>query len=290
MVLARTHDAVTNGGRAPMAPRNLVPQSWTRPSDTRVGPDPEQAEIADMRGAHPLAPAMALLRETLLGIADAARHTMTVTDEHGRILWRDRRRDVLRRGDRAGLAEGTRWSEATVGTDAMGTAPVVTIRSAEHLVRSVHCWTSAAAPIHDPEDGQLIGVVDVTGPVTSPHPATLALVAAAARLAENHLATLVAARDERLRARNLAHLTRLRDEPGALLTPHGKVLAAHPAGWLPDRVDLPDPPGRSLSLGEQGDAVLEPLTEGWLLRLRRPTARPPGCTAEGAADPRSRSG
>lgn len=286
MVLARTYDAVMSGERAPVAPRSLVSESWARSLDAHVDPDRgaathvlEQAEIVDMRGAHPLAPAMALLRETLLGVADEARHMMIVTDEHGHILWRDGSRDVLRRGDRAGLVEGTRWSEDTVGTNAMGTAlaadSAVTIHSAEHLVRGFHCWTCAAAPIHDPEDGRLIGVVDVTGPVTSFHPATLALVVAAARLAENHLATLAAARDERMRARNLGHLIRLRDEPGALLTPQGRVLAAHPAGWLPDRVDLPDLPGGSLSLGEQGEAVLEPLTEGWLLRLRRPGHRMP---------------
>ncbi|MGD9989848.1 GAF domain-containing protein [Pseudonocardia sp.] len=266
MVLARTYDAVTSGERASVAPRNLGSEPWARSSDPHVGPDrgaatrcPEQTEIADIRGAHPLAPAMTVLRETLLGIADEARHRMIVTDAHGHVLWRDSSHDVLRRGDRAGTAPAA--------------GSPVTIHSAEHLVRGRHCWTRAAAPIHDPEDGRLIGVVDVTGPNASLHPATLALVVAAARLAENQLATLAAVRDERMRARNLGHLTRLRDEPGALLTPQGRVLAAHPAGWLPDRVDLPDLPGGSLSLGEQGEVVLEPLAEGWLLRLRRPGRR-----------------
>lgn len=281
VVLARTYDAVMSGDRAGVAPRNLVSESWARSLTARVDPDRGAAahvldptEIAEIRGAHPLAPALPLLRETLLGIADQAMHIMIVTDEHGHILWRDGQRDVLRQGDRAGLVEGTRWSEDSVGTNAMGTAlaadSAVTIHSAEHLVRTFHRWTCAAAPIHDPEDGRLIGVVDVTGAAATFHPTTLALVVAAARLAENHLATLVAARDERMRARNLGHLIRLRDEPGALLTPAGRVLAAQPVGWLPERIDLPELPGGSLSLGEQGDAILEPLTEGWLLRLRRP--------------------
>ncbi|GJF02788.1 hypothetical protein PSD17_17500 [Pseudonocardia sp. D17] len=194
----------------------------------------------DLRGAHPLAPAVPLLRDTLLGIADEATHTMIVTDENGRILWRDGEREVPHADGRTGL----------VGT--------------------LHAWTCAAAPIHEPEDGRLIGVVDVTGMGATFHPTTLMLTAAAARLAENQLATLAAARDERMRARHLARLVQLRDEPGALLTPAGRVLAAQPLGWLPDRIDLPEPSGAALCLGLLGEAVLEPLTEGWLLRLRRP--------------------
>ena len=42
---------------------------------------------------------------------------------------------------------------------------------AEHLVRAYHAWTGAAAPIHDPDTGSVIGAVDVTGPVR-----TLAMV------------------------------------------------------------------------------------------------------------------
>jgi hypothetical protein len=202
---------------------------------------------------HPLGPALLLLRETLCRIGDEATHMMLVTDEHGHVLWREGRHDTRPRSD-----------------------------SGRHPVRIFHAWTCAAAAIHDPEHGRLIGVVDVSAPVPPRHPTTLALVVAAARLAENHLAAQLAARDERLRARYLPRLMRLRDEPGALLTRHGRVLAAQPQGWLSDRIELPDPheaPSSApqpapISLGEHGDAVLEPLPEGWLLRLRGPGSRP----------------
>lgn len=49
-------------------------------------------------------------------------------------------------------------------------------------------------------------------------------------------------------------------------------MAAQPDGWLPSRVTLPRD-GDLVDLGEQGEGVLEPLPEGWLLRLR-PTSRP----------------
>ena len=60
-----------------------------------------------------------------------------------------------------------------------------------------HRFTSAAAPIRDPETGTVLGVVDVTGPVSMVHPTTSALVLAAARLAEGLLRTQAAVRDAR---------------------------------------------------------------------------------------------
>ena len=130
-----------------------------------------------------------------------------------------------------------------------------------------HRWTSAAAPIHDVETGAVLGAVDVTGQARPFHPTTLALVVAAARLAEGLLGAHVALRDERLLARNLPHLDELRDEPFALLSPTGRVLAAQPPGWLPSQVDLPAA-GERLALADGQEGVLKPLADGWLLRLR----------------------
>jgi hypothetical protein len=129
-----------------------------------------------------------------------------------------------------------------------------------------HRLTSAAAQIHDPETGAVVGAVDVTGQAGTFHPTTLALVVAAARLAEGLLRTQLAVRDEQLLARNLPHLLGLRDEPGALLSPTGRVLAAQPPGRLPPRIDLPAA-GDRVALAEGHEGRLEPLADGWLLRL-----------------------
>jgi len=278
-------DEVLAGDAPTMAPRRVVAASWERSLAARVDPERgapalvyEHAEVTQVRAGHPLTAVLPLLRDTLVTIADEAMHMMIVTDARGRILWREGRSDVLRRGERVGLVEGRLWSEESIGTNAMGTAlasgGAVQIHAAEHLVRTYHRWTCAAAPIRDPETGAVIGVVDVTGPERTFHPTTLALVVAAARLAEGYLRTRLAVRDERLLTRNLPHLVGLRDEPGALLSPSGRVLAAQPSGWLPERVDLPAAGDRvPLARGDEG--LLEPLAEGWLLRLPRARARPP---------------
>jgi hypothetical protein len=279
-----TWDEVLGGDQPTMAPRGVVAASWQRSLAAHVDPERgapslvyEHAEVTQVRAGHPLVGVLPLLRDTLLTIADEAMHMMIVTDAQGRILWREGRRDVLRRGEQVGLVEGTLWSEESVGTNAMGTAlasgGAVQIHAAEHLVRTYHRWTCAAAPVHDPETGAVIGVVDVTGPERTFHPTTFALVVAAARLAEGFLRTQLAVRDERLLARNLPHLVGLRDEPGALLSPSGRVLAAQPSDWLPPRIDLPAT-GNRVPLAEGDEGQLEPLAEGWLLRRPRSRTRP----------------
>ena len=45
-------------------------------------------------------------------------------------------------------------------------------------------WTCAAARVHDPRTGALLGIVDISGPAATVHPAAVALVGMAVRLAE----------------------------------------------------------------------------------------------------------
>ena len=293
--LARIREAMLNGVPVPEQARAIVSDSWRRSLAARVDPEHggpptvfDQSEAAEIRAAHPLAETLPLLRETLVAVADEAMHMMIVTDAVGHILWREGHSDVLHRADGVGLVEGTRWSEDAIGTNAMGTALAsgapVQIHSAEHLVRTYHAWTCAASPVHDPDTGHIIGVVDVTGPARRFHPSTMALVQAAAKLAEAHLRNRMQLRDEALRARCRPALEALRGEYGALVAPSGRVLASAPNGWLPvPRVTLPDLADltgsghRELVLPDGRPATLEPLAEGYLLRSGAP--RPSSTTS-----------
>lgn len=276
-LLQRVWDAVLRGDRAPRSPRELVSASWERSLAADINPDAceapvvcERGEVHDLRTEHPLAAAIPVLRQTVLDVADEAMHVMIVTDRDGLILWREGNADVQRRADRVRLSEGTRWAEEAIGTNAMGTTLAVgkpvQIYSAEHLVRTYHDWTCAASPIHDPDTGDVLGSVDISGPLRTVHPAMVSLVSAAAQLAESHLRARMAARDERLRAKNMPHLRALRGEAGALLTGTGRVLAVEPGPTvrLPERVDIAD---GQVTLGDGREAVLERLAEGFLLRL-----------------------
>ena len=277
-LLARVREAVLSGADAPAPPRTVISESWRRSLAAKVDPDarPPSAvyaadELRDVRAGHPLAQVLPLLRSTLVSVADEAMHVMIVTDAEGNILWCEGASDVRSRAETVGLHEGTRWSEAAMGTNAMGTtlavdAPVQ-VFSAEHLVHAYQGWTCAAAPVHDPDTGKILGAIDISGPLHTAHPAMVSLMTATAQLAEGQLRVRMLATDERLRARNMHHLDQLRGEGGALLTPTGRVLASQPGVDWPVRVD---PTRDRVTLADGTEALIEPLAEGYLLRVPGP--------------------
>ena len=89
-------------------------------------------------------------------------------------------------------AIGGKWNEGAVGTNGIGTAlwtgEPTFVHAAEHFCAGIKSWTCAGAPIRDPLDGKIIGVVDLSGysPIFRPH--NTALVAATARQIEKALA------------------------------------------------------------------------------------------------------
>ena len=75
--------------------------------------------------------------------------------------------------------KGADWSEASVGTNAIGTAAVlkkpIQTSGAEHYCLKHQAWTCSASPIFN-LDGQLIGVLDMSGPLDGTHIHTLGMV------------------------------------------------------------------------------------------------------------------
>lgn len=270
------YESVLAGERAPDPPRSLISASWERSLAAHVDPDHHvprvvhaDADMAGLRATHPLHAVLPLLRSTLVSIADEAMHVMLVTDADGTILWREGATQLLRSADAAGLTPGFSVAESSIGTNAMGTtlavdAPV-RIHSAEHLLRAYHIWTCAAAPVHDPDTGAILGAIDISGPLHTVHPAMAQLVSATAQLAENQLRVRLAIADERLRVRNMPHLTALRGRDGALATRTGRIVAGEPYGAWPQRVTLPAAGGR-VRLADGREMDVEPLAEGFLLQ------------------------
>jgi hypothetical protein len=186
-------------GTAPVGVREMVADSRLRSAAAGVNADNGTPPItlgadllADYRAGHPLAGVFPLLYEVVGRAAEDCDSVLAVADERGRLLWVRGRPEVLRRAESIRFVEGAQWDERHAGTNAPGTAlcldAPVTIRSAEHFVRPVQRWSCAAAPVHEPGSGAILGVVDVTGGRAVDSPQTLAMVSAAARLAESELA------------------------------------------------------------------------------------------------------
>ncbi|MGN9789537.1 GAF domain-containing protein [Streptomyces sp. OZ13] len=287
-LLKGVRDAALSGRRPMVGPRADIDESWQRMLRRGLDPDRDRRagllpleELERRRLASPLLEVLPVLREGLVSMAEGAQHIMVVADAEGRLLWREGSAAVLRKGDSHGFVVGADWKEELVGTNGVGTPLVsrrpVQVHSAEHFVSTHHTWTCAGAPITDPRDGRLIGVVDISGPLSTMHPATLALVTSVARLAEAEL-----------RNRHHEALDRLRSVAAPLLGRlGGRAVAVDANGW-PAAVTGMAPPGRlplpssvragRLWLPSLGLCTLEPLPGGWLIRLDEasPDAAEPG--------------
>ncbi|MET8947854.1 GAF domain-containing protein [Streptomyces sp. NPDC004542] len=199
-VLRRAHETFTTAGTVPRPVRSVVADSWRRSARAGVGPDgTASVELSDgdlgaYRAEHPLARVMPLLRELMGPFAADGEHLLAVCDANGRLLWVEGHPATRRRADRMNFVPGARWAETAVGTNAPGTAVAVDrpvqVFAAEHFIRRVQPWTCAAAPVHDPRSGRVLGAVDITGGDGLAHPHSLGFVQAVARAAESQLALL----------------------------------------------------------------------------------------------------
>jgi hypothetical protein len=257
-----------------------IEESWHRsaaagvdPSGLRGAPVVADADETTARWeVHPLAETAPLIRACLAASADESGHLIVVSDANGILLWVEGNPRVrLRAADSMNFAEGTLWSEGGAGTNAIGTAlaaeHAVQVFATEHFNEVVQGWTCAAAPVHEPDTGQVIGVIDLTGEMASVHPHSMAVATATAQAVEAHLRCEMLDRDGRLLHRYGEQLT-AGPGPRALITPTGRVIAAQPAGWLPaSRLKLP-PGGGPLSLSADAVAIAEPLgcEEAYLVR------------------------
>ena len=275
-VLTRVHDAVIAGGRPPVRPRGVVARSWSRvlglgldASSSNARQPLPLAEVERRRRQSPLSLVVDELRQVLVSVADASSFLMVVTDADGIILWREGSARVRLRADALGFMEGARWTEATVGTNAIGTALAeaapVQLFSAEHFEQAQHPWYCTAAPIHHPVSGELLGVVDVSGPALTLHPVIGALVETAVKLAESRLWRHHEQRLERLRQSARGVLATV---PGPLLLVDDHGWVAHQSGIaVRDRVEVPRA-DRLIAVPGLGLCTPERLGEGWLVRPR----------------------
>jgi transcriptional regulator of acetoin/glycerol metabolism len=257
-----------------VAPRALVSRSWSRVM--AFGLDPTLAnpraplprsEVERRRRGSPLSLVIDDLRGLLTSVADASRFIVVVTDTDGVILWREGSASVLMQADTLGFGEGAVWTEEHVGTNAIGTALAeaapVQLFSAEHFEEGQIPWYCTASPLHDPRTGELLGVLDVSGPALTLHPALVALVASATRLAEERLWRYHQERLERLR-RSAEHVLATTSGPLLLVDDLGWV-AHHSGVAVRDRIAVPRA-DRALAVPGLGLCLPERLADGWLVR------------------------
>jgi hypothetical protein len=262
------------------AVRAPVADSWRRslhagvqPSGSQLPPVVADAEETSARWEmHPLAQAAPLVRDCLAGIGDDSQHLIAVSDADGVLLSIEGDAGIRRSAAaRVNFAEGALWCESCAGTNAIGTAlatdHAVQIFAGEHFKEIAHAWTCTAAPVHDPDTGELLGTIDLIGRLTAVQPHSLAVAAATAHAVETHLRCRLHERHDRLRSQ---YRSRVFAGPGrrALIAPTGSIVAEHPTGWLRATRVVPPPGGGELVLPSGEHAFAEPIGHGEAFMLR----------------------
>ncbi len=224
------HDEFVSTGLAGPDVRRLVVESWQRSVDSGIDPEAARAPIrlheealAAIRAAHPLSTVMPVIRRLLVDSASEAGLLVAVSDAAGQLLWVEGSSSLRARAEAMHFVAGADWSEASAGTNAPGTALAlnrpVQILGPEHLSRQVTPWSCSAAPIHDPDTGAILGVLDLTGGHEVAAPQSLSLVRA----------TVAAAEAELKLHRLSGHSHRSRVTTSGWTSPGMEVLGAHGA-------------------------------------------------------------
>jgi transcriptional regulator of acetoin/glycerol metabolism len=310
--------------------RGVVLESWLRCRSEAVDPARHSAPSADEAGVLQLREEHRQLYEAARPVLDQLRQVLResgtlimLTDRSGTII--DLHGDSRARhaGEQVNLAQGGRWQEEIIGTNAIGTAIAagqpVQIYASEHYCLDVKRWTCAAAPIFDPSGESLLGIVDVSGVKDTFHGHSLGLVIAAARQIES----VIARQDLDLQTRLLEHSMEcfaryagdclvLIDRRGRVVRCNGRLQSAREqhgvqlplaAGARVDALDLTLPPAERVVRapawlrpewlhplqgqgGELGTLLVIPLKAPAVRSEAAPRAavRPPVASADAFAD------
>ncbi|WP_340397223.1 MULTISPECIES: sigma-54-dependent Fis family transcriptional regulator [Paenibacillus] len=117
-------------------------------------------------------------------------YAIVLTDQDGVLLHTMLNKELEPECVKVNFVEGARWDEASVGTNAVGTAlavnDAVQVLGGEHYCTTHHAWTCSAAPIHDSR-GNVIGCLDLSGKAEDVHAHTFGVVVSAVSSIEKQL-------------------------------------------------------------------------------------------------------
>ncbi|MDD2545720.1 MAG: sigma-54-dependent Fis family transcriptional regulator [Burkholderiaceae bacterium] len=193
------YQLVENGALAAGAIDEGLMRSWQRSLSAGLAPrgaSPCADNLSGLPFEHARAHSHALISHSepiMEYLFEQVRHShsmVVLADQHGVLMHTLGDLDFLGKAERVALKCGASWHESQRGTNAIGTALAeagpLEIHGAEHFLDRNGFLTCAAAPIHSAQ-GELLGILDISGDHRSRHPHTLGLVTTAARMIENSL-------------------------------------------------------------------------------------------------------
>lgn len=216
--------------------RPAINESWRRCVAKHVSPfgDPrpplERDELETLRRQNErLLAASAPFLVQARGFLAHTGTVMILTDSQGTILDVEGDAQLRDAVETACLVPGYNWREATMGTNAIGTALAadqpVQVHASEHFREEVQKWTCSASVIHDPSDRSVLGVLDLSGLRRDYSPQSLALISAITDGVEARLVQMET--EHRLQLLEAA-VTRLSSPEGVVVfDAHGRLVKAN---------------------------------------------------------------
>lgn len=232
-------------------PRPVIEASWQRvrkaglrqgEPDPRIDPDSLAEAFDSIHATH------AVDARTLVGFIKNAfapalansRLVGVLALEGSHVAMRFGSSSAIAHADSIGMVPGAMWSEAGVGTNAIGvtalTGRPTQVHGPEHWCVEQHEWSCSAAPVRNPVTGLPLAVLDVSGPVAHSHPAVLGLVQSVASQIELMLEIEHRRKLDALRAKVLPKYQHC-SGPLVLCDRNGWVIGSRGVE-VPDRLEL----------------------------------------------------
>ncbi|SDG87558.1 sigma-54-dependent Fis family transcriptional regulator [Halanaerobium congolense] len=180
--------------------RDMIIKSWQRCKEYNVDPYMGKGDLVPDNKLDRIKKQNKQLIETaepfmkeLAELVKDSHIVVVLTNAKGLILETLGDEKIMNNANQLKFIPGSYWSEEKVGTNAIGSAIEIDkplqVNGCEHYCKQHHTWTCSAAPIHNPE-GELIGILDMSGPFKRAHPHTLGMVVAAAKSVENQISLI----------------------------------------------------------------------------------------------------
>lgn len=162
----------------PQTNETMWRQSWERcqTMQSELSAEPRDMSQGALRQLleqqHHLLHHSAAAVQDLAALVHPHRSLVLLCDAQGTVLQQAGDPNFLRRAEQVALRAGVSWAENHRGTNAIGTAlfcaQPIKIHGSQHYLPDNRILSCHAAPIYDPY-GQIIGVLDISGPAELEH-------------------------------------------------------------------------------------------------------------------------
>ncbi len=254
--------------------RSVIYQSWVRSNTTGIRPEQFAAPSLERntpisKSTYNHAELRRATRASLTQIGEllsGAEAMLILTDANGVILETVGDNSTLTKASKINLSVGGLWSEHDAGTNGIGTAlwagEPVYVHGEEHFCEGMKAWSCAAAPIRDPIDRGIIGVINLSGLTRIFQKHNAAFAATVARDIEVALEHEQAQLNQRLMDAIVGTQPTRHDEPVnglAIVDRFGRLIFNRNSGLQVDRSD------RDLGLGTRFLDLRDGLSEERIL-------------------------